>query len=91
MIRVLVFLVLLAFVALGAAWLADHPGEVVLTWQDYRISTPLSVAVAALIGIVTALVIVWSVVRFVFKLRTIRAVDAALTMPLCNGRPERIC
>ncbi|CUA89094.1 Uncharacterized membrane-anchored protein [Chelatococcus sambhunathii] len=68
MIRVLVFLVLLAFVALGAAWLADHPGEVVLTWQDYRISTPLSVAVAALIGIVTALVIVWSVVRFVFKL-----------------------
>lgn len=68
MIRVLVFLVLLAFVALGAAWLADHPGEVVLTWQDYRVSTPLSVAVAALIGIVTALVIVWSVVRFVFKL-----------------------
>lgn len=68
MIRVLVFLVLLAFVALGAAWLADHPGEVVLTWQDYRISTPLSVAVAALVAIVTALVIAWSVVRFIFKL-----------------------
>jgi Uncharacterized membrane-bound protein len=68
MIRVLVFLVFLAFVALGAAWLADHPGEVVLTWQDYRISTPLSVAVAALVAVVTALIIAWSVVRFIFKL-----------------------
>jgi len=32
MIRVVIYLVLVALVALGAVWLADRPGEVVITW-----------------------------------------------------------
>ena len=33
MIRVVVFLIVVGLLALGFAWLADRPGDVVLTWQ----------------------------------------------------------
>ena len=32
MIRVVIYLVLVAVVAIGTVWLADHPGEVVINW-----------------------------------------------------------
>ena len=44
MIRVLVFLVLAALAALGAAWIADRPGEIVMVWHNWRISTSITVA-----------------------------------------------
>ena len=56
MIRVVVFLILVGIVALGAAWLADRPGDVAITWPwlGWRIETSLmmaAVAVAALAAI----------------------------------------
>jgi HemY protein len=36
MIRMIVFVVLAALVVLGAVWLADHPGNVAMSWGDVR-------------------------------------------------------
>ena len=33
MIRVLIYLVIVALLAFGAVWLAERPGDVVITWQ----------------------------------------------------------
>ena len=33
MIRVVFFLIVVGVLALGAAWLADRPGDVVVIWQ----------------------------------------------------------
>ncbi len=68
MIRILIFLIVLTAAALGLAWLADRPGEIVLTWQGYRIETSLMVGLASLLGITICLMILWSVLRFVFRL-----------------------
>jgi HemY protein len=67
MIRVLVFLAFLAVAAAGAVWLADRPGEVMLTWQGQEIRTSLMVAVSALAALLVAAIMVWSVVRFVLR------------------------
>ena len=49
MIRVVVFLVLTAaFAKYVAVWLADHPGEVSITWLGYRAEPPIGV----LIGVI---------------------------------------
>jgi len=34
--RIILFLLLIALAAAGAAWVADQPGEVVLTWGVWR-------------------------------------------------------
>ncbi len=35
MIRVVIYLVIVGLLALAAAWLADRPGEVAITWQGW--------------------------------------------------------
>jgi len=52
MVRIVVFLVLIALAALGAAWVADQTGDVVLSWNGWTVSTSLPVFVLAL-GLVT--------------------------------------
>ena len=47
MIRVILFLALVALIALGVVWIADRPGEVAITWQGYRIETSVMVAAVA--------------------------------------------
>ena len=76
MIRVVIFLVLVGLLALGAAWLADRPGEVVVTWQGMHIETSVMVLAAALLVAVAALLLLWTVlsalVRSPFTLRRYR-------------------
>ena len=43
MLRIVLFLVLIALAAAGAAWVAEQPGEVVLSWGAYKITTSLPV------------------------------------------------
>ena len=63
MIRIILFLALIAAAAAGAAWVADQPGEVVLSWGSTRAKMELPVFVL-LVGIsVIAGVILWSIVR----------------------------
>jgi HemY protein len=67
MIRVVVFLIGVGVLALGAAWLADRPGEVLVTWQGFRIETSLMVMAAALLAALAVLVILWSIVRAIVR------------------------
>jgi HemY protein len=64
-IRIAIFFAAIALVALGAAWFADRPGEVVMTWQGWRISTSVLVACVALFVVIALAIAAWSIVRFV--------------------------
>jgi hypothetical protein len=50
MIRVIIYLIVLAALAYGAVWLAERPGEVAITWQGERIDTSVMVLAAAYRG-----------------------------------------
>lgn len=63
MIRVVVFLLCVALIALGFAWIADRPGDVAVTWNGWRIETTVMVAFVALVVFVAAAVMVWSLLR----------------------------
>src|SRR5689334_6771490 len=54
MLRIVLFLVLIALAAWGAAWVADQPGNVALSWGGTKITTTLPVF-ALMIGIVIVL------------------------------------
>jgi HemY protein len=73
MIRLIVFLALLAALALGVSWLVDRPGEIVLTWQGMRIETSLLVGLAGLLGCCVAFLLLWTLLRFVFRLPSLVA------------------
>lgn len=63
MIRVILFLVSIAVIAAGFAWIADRPGEVAITWMGYRTETSIMVAVFAVAVLVIAILLLWSIVR----------------------------
>jgi len=67
MIRVTLYLILVGLVALGAAWLADRPGDVAITWLGYRIETSLMVATFAVAVIAAIAILLWSLVRTVLR------------------------
>lgn len=64
MIRIVLFLLLVTLVALGAAWIADRPGEIVLTWQGWRIATSVTVGLVLLAALLVVTIFVWSLFRF---------------------------
>ncbi len=68
MSRIILFLVLIALAAAGAAWVADQSGDVVLSWSGYRIQTTLPVFALALGAVAVAAVIVWSFVRGLWRM-----------------------
>jgi len=67
MIRVLLFFVVVAALALGAVWLADRPGDIAITWLGYRIETSVMVGAAALALLIVATILVWSIVNGIVK------------------------
>ena len=67
MIRVLVYLVIVALLAFGAVWFAERPGDVVITWQGRRIDTSVMVLVAAVAAVAAACVIAWSILRAIVR------------------------
>jgi HemY protein len=67
MIRVVIFLVAIGVLAFGAAWLADRPGEVAITWQGRHIETSVAVLAMA-VALVTALALLaWSILRMILQ------------------------
>lgn len=64
MIRIVLFLLLIIAVALGAMWVVERPGEIVLTWQGWRIATSVTVALVVLSALLVAAIMIWSVIRF---------------------------
>jgi HemY protein len=73
MIRILIFFAVLAAIAFGLAWLADRPGDIVLTWQGYRIETSLLVGLGVVLLSAIALGIVWTILRFIFRIPSLMA------------------
>ena len=63
MIRVVFYLLIVGALALGTAWLADRPGEVIITWQHWRIETSLMVMGAAILAVVVMLILLWALLR----------------------------
>lgn len=76
MIRWGIFLVIIGLVAFAAGWLANNPGDVVLEWQNYQITTSVAVLVAAALlfaGLVALLYrLWWTVLRMPGRLRRAR-------------------
>ena len=67
MIRVVIFLCAAGVLALGAAWFADRPGEVTVTWLGYRLETSITVAALALALGIVAILVLWSVFRAIVR------------------------
>ena len=67
MLRVVIFLVALALIAGGFAWIADRPGDIVLTWQGYRVETSLLVTFVGLIALIVAAILIWSILRALLR------------------------
>jgi HemY protein len=67
MFRIILFLILIALAAFGAAWVADQTGSVVLTWSDWRIETSLPVFVLLLAVVIVAVLLAWAILRAVWQ------------------------
>ena len=67
MIRIILFLLLIAFAALGAAWLANQPGDVEMSWAGWRVVTTLPVFALALGIVILAALLLWSTLRALWR------------------------
>jgi HemY protein len=67
MIRIILFLVLIALAAAGAAWVADQTGDVVLSSGGWRIETSLPVFALVLGVIIVAAVLAWGSLRALWR------------------------
>src|SRR5579871_3371803 len=63
MIRVLIFLGVVAAVAALEGWLADQPGNVVIPWRGEYLEMPVWVAATGVAVAVVAGIVLWSIVR----------------------------
>jgi len=67
MYRSVLFLLLIAAAALGAAWVADQAGNVMLTWDGWRIETSLPVFALAVGVTIVAAMLMWSILRGLWR------------------------
>jgi HemY protein len=63
MLRLISFLLAVAILAAGLAWLADRPGELMVQWQGYEIETSVFRAIVLLVTLIVVLLGVWSLLR----------------------------
>jgi HemY protein len=66
MLRLIGFLVTVAILASGLAWLADRPGELVVQWQGYQIETSVFRAIIIFVVAVGAVMLLWSLLRYLW-------------------------
>ncbi|PSJ58450.1 heme biosynthesis protein HemY [Kumtagia ephedrae] len=67
MIRILFFLLVVFLLGLGFAWLADRPGDMVVTFQGYRYTVSLMAAAVGVVAIVAAVMIAWWLVKSIWN------------------------
>ena len=65
--RIILFLLLIALASAGAAWVADQGGDVVLSWDGWRVHTSLPVFALALGITIVAAMLVWSILRALWR------------------------
>src|SRR3979411_3283827 len=68
MVRSILFLVLIALAAAGAAWVADQTGDVTLSWGGWRLETSLPVFALALGLATVAAMLAWSILRGLWRM-----------------------
>jgi HemY protein len=67
MYRIILFLLLIALAAAGAAWVAEQTGDVALSWDGWRVHTTLPVFALALAVAIVAAILAWSVLRALWR------------------------
>ena len=67
MVRVLLFLIVVFGLGLGFAWLADRPGDLVVTFGGYQYRVTLMVAAAIITAIIAATMIVWWLIKGIWN------------------------
>lgn len=67
MIRILLFLLVVFALGLGFAWLADRPGDMVVTFGGYQYQVSLMVAAVAVVAIVAAVMILWWLAKTIWR------------------------
>ena len=92
--RIILFLLLIALASAGAAWVADQGGDVVLSWDGWRVHTSLPVFALALGIVIVAAMLAWSLLRALWrapeKIRRARARAASRARPpRHHPRPAR--
>ncbi|WP_292897687.1 MULTISPECIES: heme biosynthesis protein HemY [unclassified Nitratireductor] len=66
MFRILFYLVVVFLLGLGFAWLAERPGDLVVTFAGYRYEVSLMVAAVAIVAIVATVMILWWLIRSIW-------------------------
>jgi len=67
MIRIILFLLLIALAAAGAAWVADQTGDITLSWGGWRVATTLPIFALALGAVIVAAMLAWSIVAALWR------------------------
>ena len=67
MIRIILFLLLIALGAAGATWVAEQTGDVMLSWGGWRVQTTLPVFVLALGITVVSAMMLWAILRGLWR------------------------
>ena len=68
MYRIILFLVLIAFAGAGAAWVADQPGDVVLSWGVWRARPTLPIFMLLLGIVIVAAIVAWTILLTLWRL-----------------------
>lgn len=68
MLRLLLYLCLIAPLAYAALWLAENPGHIVLDWSGWRLETSLGVLLAGLTFLLLVIALAVLVIRSVFAI-----------------------
>jgi HemY protein len=67
MIRIILFLVLIALAAVGAAWVADQSGDVALSWGSFHADPSLPVFAATLGVVIVVAILLWTMIRALWR------------------------
>jgi len=67
MARIILFLLLIALAAAGAAWVDDQAGTVVLSWSGWRVEATIPVFALALGAVAVTAVLAWSMLRALWR------------------------
>ena len=67
MIRIILFLAVIAVAALVATWIGDQSGDVALTWDGWRAETSLPLFVLALMVVSIIAIMLWSLLRGLWR------------------------
>ncbi|HET6519407.1 MAG TPA: heme biosynthesis HemY N-terminal domain-containing protein [Geminicoccaceae bacterium] len=67
MTRLILFLVVVAALAIGATWLANNPGSATLQWQGWNVEMPFALLVVGVILLAVALTLLFLLLRWLFR------------------------